>query len=510
MELSEIQTEYEEVKQKLESMKAQRRAIADEIFVQHALISTIRIMPPEVLGLIFLWYTEDFTQSPWTLMQVSRAWRSAAMHTRGLWARIMITSPAWKDRGLRRKDGREICTGTDQLKRALNRAGSFPLDVLIYQAGPSKAWSWKSRQLASTAVLEMLTLMKTIRKIPQIHRLELTDVEGIKVDDLPFLNLEAVKIKSRLCEDIITQINKTSQKMASLELDSVWMSHLREIRTSALVKILSIRELVVDIGTEWSYDSFQGNLREFLNSYPALKTLEVRNVDKGATVHSPGEPLTFSNLQTLVLINSKVFWAVNASNLTNLALIKDSALVKVHRTSPNDFPSLNTLTISSSNLSALNAIRAPFLHTLNLCCTAGVMSSAQTYAGFIQILKDGQIDPTVFHLHNTAIMPLVLVEIIDRMSRLNELRLRSVAVKPKFFEALAGFGLDSSPDAIVVPCPSLTRLSIDCSEVKQRLDTKVIKPAAQKAIKSRVDSGHAMDEACLRITKERGWFNLLS
>lgn len=509
MELSGVAKEYEKVQQQLKKVKAQRRAIAEEMLVQRALISAIRLIPPELLGLIFLCYIEDFKQSPWTLMGVSRAWRAAALHTRGLWARIMITSPDTSRRS-RRERGREVCINTDQLQRALARAGTHPLDIALFHLEGDGPKIDKIQRLVQTGGLPMLALMKKMEKVSQVRRLEVTNVWMIKVENLIFLNLKYLIINARISQHILDQITESAPNLTSLEVNNIWS--WSSIPKSSRLKLSSVQEMMFNLGNPRSYDPLCGNFRDCLSIYPSLKRLEVQNIGQ-VIVRAASEPLIFSHLQALVLINSKRFWAINALNLTTLTLIKDSSLAKVHGTSPNDFPSLHTLTLSSSNLSALGAIRAPFLHTFDLRCTAGVMSSPETYSGFIQILIDGQISPQIFHLHDTAIMPLILVEIINNMPRLEELRLRSVVVKQKFFEALAGSNsaqnISSSDHTTYFPCPSLIKLSIDCSELKQRIDSKVIKPAAQKAITARVKAGHSMEEARLRITKEQYWINLL-
>ncbi|KIM25022.1 hypothetical protein M408DRAFT_54807, partial [Serendipita vermifera MAFF 305830] len=84
-ELATIKADYLVKKREFEDYAAKRQAIKRELLEHKAYIARIRTLPPEVLGLVFLLYVDDSSQSPWTLMQVTRSWRATALFTHEIW-----------------------------------------------------------------------------------------------------------------------------------------------------------------------------------------------------------------------------------------------------------------------------------------------------------------------------------------------------------------------------------------------------------------------------------------
>jgi hypothetical protein len=153
------------------------------------------------------------------------------------------------------------------------------------------------------------------------------------------------------------------------------------------------------------------------------------------------------------------------------------------------------------------------LHTLDLSCSTRIKSSPEVFAKLIEVLKTSQLSPAIFRLRDTAIMPVVLNEVIGNMPRLDELHLQCVVIKQQLFDHLGALQtpLDSSATVLSVniPCPSLSTLIVDYSESKKPMTLKFTPLAASRAVKARVKAGHIMERACVRITKEQEWINLL-
>ena len=69
-QIAVAEAEYRAMKRKLDLFGAKRDAMVQELFKWKAYLARIRAIPQEILGIIFLFYTDDPAQSPWTLMQV--------------------------------------------------------------------------------------------------------------------------------------------------------------------------------------------------------------------------------------------------------------------------------------------------------------------------------------------------------------------------------------------------------------------------------------------------------
>jgi hypothetical protein len=109
-EIATVEAEYKVMKRKMAAFEAKRHVMINELRKDEAYLARIRTLPQEILGMVFVFYTSDPAQYPWTLMQVTRAWRATALATQAIWAKIRITSPAWQKAGAsRRKEGREMC-----------------------------------------------------------------------------------------------------------------------------------------------------------------------------------------------------------------------------------------------------------------------------------------------------------------------------------------------------------------------------------------------------------------
>jgi hypothetical protein len=149
-------------------------------------------------------------------MHVCRAWKATALHTRSLWASIVITSPGWQKRGAgRRREGREVCGDVQQLKRALERAGSHPLDIAIDERRPDQ--SSKGKELTAKAIFDMISLLKSMNKLCQIHRIESIAMTTTELEGLAFPMLRSVRVNGSMCMNLQEQVYKTARNLQSVE-----------------------------------------------------------------------------------------------------------------------------------------------------------------------------------------------------------------------------------------------------------------------------------------------------
>jgi hypothetical protein len=222
-EMAAIDAEYKAMKRKLDLFGAKRNAMMQELLKKKASVARIRALPQEVLGLVFIFYTDDTSHSPWTLMQVNRVWRATALSTRSIWGKITLTSPAWQKYGASRtKDGRELCGTKEQLDRALRRAGKTALDILVSLANPGGRKRY--RVYDHKALRAMISFLASSQKCLQVHYLEIDELCGFNMNwrdeyvGLAFPQLKALRVKSDNACGFVANISGTCKEVAEVQL----------------------------------------------------------------------------------------------------------------------------------------------------------------------------------------------------------------------------------------------------------------------------------------------------
>lgn len=152
-----VDEECGELERQLASIQARLNETEKQIGAQHAYLSKLRAIPHDILSLIFVLVTQDGADSPWNLLHVNRMWCRVALRTSKIWAGIQIEPPDWQERGYSRwSDGRERCGNAMQLQRALQRAQSTPLNVVILTDFPHRSLAEKYFAAAHIAFAKML------------------------------------------------------------------------------------------------------------------------------------------------------------------------------------------------------------------------------------------------------------------------------------------------------------------------------------------------------------------
>jgi hypothetical protein len=508
--LATVDAEYKATKRKLDLFWAKRNAMMQELLKNKAYLARIRALPQEVLGRVFIFYTDDISHSPWTLMQVNRTWRATALSTRSIWGRIMLTSPAWHKVGASRtKDGRELCGTKEQLDRALRRAGNAALDILISLA--THDGRKKYRLYDHTALRAMISLLALSRKCHQVHYLEIDDLGGFNLDwreyvGLEFPQLNTLRVKSDNTSGFIAKISETSKRITEAELLVPYATPSFGLEN--FIKYSSLTSLHLHGGG--GYNAI-GPLQRVLDNAPFITTLKLTRV-RSDVYNLPAPVFRFSNVRTLILSKGSRPCAFDIPGLTNLTLTEGSWIVPGPPGS-NQFPNLASCTIHApvvhalvdwTRVDPLKDIAIYPLHTLDVCLgkRGAVLSELVTYrAGFSLI---------VFRLRKTVVPTAILTRVIGAMDRLEELELEEVAIKKDLFTFLAS--PKPGPNDAISPasrmhCPLLVRLRVHVKGGSQA-QNKNIKIAAKKAVKARINAGIAVGSWLVRCAEDKKWTNL--
>ncbi|KAJ7617021.1 hypothetical protein FB45DRAFT_933293 [Roridomyces roridus] len=220
----------------LETEKASLSVLRAE---NQAILSPIRIIPPEVWADIFLWTLppsyevspspRGFSQSPWVLTRVSSLWRQIAVSTPSLWTRIVISysrGDAWSLEAVKtqiqRARGLRIWFIPS---RTLDPAPQLEMFQLLVEQSPR----WEEAVLGLTR--PMLPAFTAIRdRVPLLHRLWLQwDDDHTKADMNSVDAFRNAPLLRQLCvvEGFTTSIQFPIQQLTHYDLDVPTWMHVR-------------------------------------------------------------------------------------------------------------------------------------------------------------------------------------------------------------------------------------------------------------------------------------------
>lgn len=97
-----LQNEVEELRERLEHAQEEINVAEAEINLQASVTSSIRRLPPDVLGTIFAYaipatllrLSDMASSAPWTLMRICMHWTDVCLLHCSLWSRIYIETTA--------------------------------------------------------------------------------------------------------------------------------------------------------------------------------------------------------------------------------------------------------------------------------------------------------------------------------------------------------------------------------------------------------------------------------
>ncbi|KAG8813028.1 hypothetical protein FRC17_001703, partial [Serendipita sp. 399] len=246
--LAQLETRLEEKRLEIIEMEKLREELKARIFLKRWAISKLRSFPDELLSVIFELYMQcGENMDPWLLMQICRQWRSAAVHTRRLWSKIMLGSYKC-DPKVRRYKGYEVCHSPKLLRSAISRTAKGPIDMM-FEFYPyckrSDDDEVKTRALAS--LQELVDVLQETKCYARIRTLEVNQawdniVLGLNFQGLNFRVLKQATLYSSF-PTVLQGIQTTAQRLKvlriqgssnmRLEWDLSQLASLRELDLSA-------------------------------------------------------------------------------------------------------------------------------------------------------------------------------------------------------------------------------------------------------------------------------------
>jgi F-box-like len=495
-------------------------------FIIQVLVPSVSRVPPEILAIIFAVHVHENCQSPWLLMQVSRAWRAAALMTRSIWTRIMLAPSNWTkfQRGVprvRSLEGMEICFKERQLALALKRAGGMPLDLktVFYRKANRAYWNWR----AGIDLIILLDYIKKHQVNPRLRRLNIGHEIWLSLppdtfNAFGFADLVSLTI-SEGDSELINKVVSEARGLRSLFVPASSLVEMRQYNGWHKLEELGISSL-------WSCAEKEG-IRSIVAAATALTLLSLRD----GHFNTKSERIHMASLKYLELREFSGFWPVESPNLTHLTL---HVLQLYNGSQPGSIRLPCVLEISyyashqhhAAHITkyTFRAFDVPSLHKLNFHCGYGVDGEKVLRClwpiGF-RIL--GCINPPISNIEAPVMLfrgayinPMVLARTLVNRTRLQELSLVAIGVTTEFFERLApvltGKRAKKPQDTQQgvagtweIPCRALKRLSIDLvgGKIKQR--QAVVEASAKRLMAARIKAAVPFELFSIRFSKEQGW-----
>ncbi|CAG7850334.1 SubName: Full=Uncharacterized protein {ECO:0000313/EMBL:CCA73879.1} [Serendipita indica DSM 11827] len=504
--LAKLAAKHAKLSAQLKEIEEEQEQVKEEIAYHQSIATKMRRFPHEVLSLIFEQCIEvDENFSPWTLMQVSRAWRSVAMHTRPLWSRIVVlleNRDAVPRKGNRREDGGEICDTVARLQRALARSAGGPLKVAIRGYGYAQTFYGDSKQ----TVLAMLNALKMVHD--RIESLETTGAVGSWMEELPFddwtfMGLRTAKVNLSL-KKLNERIQQTAPNLRSLELPSGAEESNWDLSRHR------VEELNISSTGTYPSDAAERGKRilDIVNKASIhLTSLDLQNTVISSANREPA--LIFPNLRSLVLQGVHFHRKLSVPHLETLKMSEWTKLED--DATPLDVPSLRLLSITRCMRGSCGKIMAPKVQEVELACIT--TNGRARPKDFIQeFLEEGNMAPTVLTLRgcDTTDMGKEYAKVLDTITTLEDLSFSEMSLSKEFFEGLAGITLATKvPAARKKPiCPQLRKFHISLVGVGHVGSERAMQKWASKAVKARARRGYALEEALIQDPKESTWSSL--
>ena len=492
-------------------------AMERELLEHKAFLSPIRALPQEILGYIFLFYVEDSSSSPWTLMQVTRNWRATALSTRAIWAKIMLTSPAWRNSGAsRRMGGREVCGNKEQLDRALRRAGNAPLDITFALTNP---YGNRGQKYDKIPIWEMVNHLISSGSCSRVRHLEINGPYSSNLfwdrhlQPLPspkpllFPNLVTLSIDTSLPRDFMAGILTTSRQIKEVRLQ-LPAEPYTPFGIEEILRFPSMVSLSLDVSHAMLVEGNADKLRSVLDGAAFIQALKTCGISTSSGASS-SSTLRLPTLRTLFLSGESKMWPLNAPRLTHLTLCANS-FITAGPAESNHFPFLASLTVdachSVPNLpDFLGHMHFPPLHTLDVCFGRNVSRMA------VFMAHRSKLNPVVFKLRGTVTTTARLTGMLQHMDRLKDLQFDGVPLKKDFFDFLASrkatcgnSGSLPSPESQFY-FPLLVKFQAANLMETSSGQSKHLRAAAKQAIQARVKAGIVVEKWLIQFSGEKGW-----
>ena len=494
-------------------------------------IAPVGRVPTEVLGLIFAAHVNENLQSPWPLMQVSRAWRAAALMTRVIWGRILLAHPSWvkaKTGGARVRvyEGMEVCFKPPQLNRALKRAGATPLDLKIVFTNEIAGARYRrvlTESQTQTELLELISNAPGQGVGTKLRSLSITTDWNFTVPTETLLKFDFTTLVSLSLDkeypDVIKKVVKESPGLRGLHVRSQVLNEMGKYNRWEDLEEVGITELrfVKDMEQVWS----------MLSASIHMVSISLHS---GVLLSENDPPISIPSLKRLVLNRVSSFWPIDCPNLTHLTLSTPPSRLDLENGSVH-LPHLIELVYVASFIMdhSLGIFNVPALHKLTFQCPYGRATCAtaiktmwpfSTSKGSVKAGAISNIEPRSFHLHQTSINQKVLAHVLTGRRYLEEIVSVDNEISGEFFTCLLpvpaketktaqkGKGKKASWN---IPCGALKRLEIDVvTRKKVKRDQPTVEAAARELIEARKKAGAPLERLAMRFSKDEGWIDLVA
>ncbi|KAG8756290.1 hypothetical protein FRC14_003192 [Serendipita sp. 396] len=464
-----------------------------DIHVNRASSFNLCTVPDDILSVIFEFYVDEL--SPWTLMWVCRQWRAAAIQTRRIWSKILLTkTPRRADDWNDRWQGGEVCYSLPTLQNALKRAGGAPLDISI-----------STPHSTTNAPLDPLSsqLIDLLRVEGAYHRIQTFDTKycslewskTAKFEGFEFPALQEAYLSSGAF-DVNKCILKTASRLRSLSIFKL----IPDEFDWDLSSMHNLEELSIYIHY---FPPCGPELIQLIDSVPRLTTLHLNHVSipgfQGST------SLSIPSLLVLVLSRTGIRCRMDLPNLVTLS-VKISTIAS-SEADPLVLPCLQYLNVDYFTVEQDLYIHASALETLALTlssCHPKLDPSSSMEKLLKNAILPGQMSPCSFVLSAPIVNAQLLSDVLTYMPQLKNWEFDGMIASSKsFFDKFAGrsLGGKSSHATKKVPlCPSLeyVRIRVETpSDSKDTSSEEAMVKWYKKTIQVRKTGQHAIKTALI-------------
>ena len=505
MQVSLLQAEYEERKRALEETEEKLRLAQQALFETKATFAPIGRMPTELLGLIFIAHVKDNKQSPWTLMQISRRWRSVAMITRAIWGQILLANKKWtKSNGVppntRVLEGMEICSTRSQFARALERAGASPLDIKVVAINTARIIC----TLPESSVKPRIRSLEVITEEDCLYPLKL-------FEDFDLSELTSFTLDSEL-SDLVEQVVQKASRVRYLDVSVDTLGKMTGCIWWNELEVLVVR-------CTGTYQDIGWLIPTLLNA-AGLTSLSLEDADLPAWLSEA--PIQMPSLRQLKLCSVEPIWPIDCPNLTHLTLEESSAAVAMENRTIR-LPHLTEMTFTMFIAGyILRCFEVPSLVKFELGGGAGKSTNARLFRSLWPTPNSNaghnfpvfSIRPSVLSIRNLDINSKLLARTVVYHGSLEELNIIGVDITSEFFYDLVPVQIEKrtkKPKAgdegatWQIGCPALRVLVVDFAGrkfVKDRLD---LEAGAKTLIATRTIAGSPLNRLSIRFSTNDGW-----
>lgn len=453
---------FDEARERVQSRLERRRAIA----------APLKKLPPEILSEIFIMHVE-MGGSPWVTMKVSRWWMSVSTSTFRLWRTIhVVPNMRYCDSGTTHQQ----CSSTQQLQRAMKRAGMVPIRLHL------DIGCWKTQRDVLKFVVESLDRFQSL-ELDRSPCLQESQEEKEFLDSLQFggsRNLKELalgrdwKIEA-VVERLLHSFGTSKEGLKCLTVSgNRWLSPLGRHRKI----FLNLRTF--SFSGWWTRSSTEED--QFQEWLSLAKHLECLSINVSLTPLVDVVTLV-DNLQELDIRDI----SLEPLYFLRMPKLKKLVLKCIYPKDPQPFtislPKLEVLQVKSGPWTSIRALHCPALHELILDPGAGEKGPAKAQLNYIWKSNARCLNPRILHLR-VGTTELALTAALRKMEAMEHLHL-TLSIETMLGDTF--FGAFCAPRATqrIRWLPKLRSIEVTCNTSACLPDTTKLKDGLQKVVSSR-------------------------